>query len=177
MYVTLICMVVKLYNEVWYISVEVVAYFSVTFNISIYMLRYGWQWQIRYIHSLQQDMAYTFVIYCCPWWRHQMESLPVTDPLCGEFIGHRWIPPRKGQWRGVLMFSLICAWINGWVNNRQAGDLRRHHAHYDVNVMHSSDVSLSSVTYTHAFTIYIYSYCHCYSFWYSLLFLLSLLLS
>ena len=23
----------------------------------------------------------------------------------------------KGQWRGVLMFSLICAWINGWVNN------------------------------------------------------------
>ena len=24
----------------------------------------------------------------------------------------------KGQWRGALMFSLICAWINGWVNNR-----------------------------------------------------------
>ena len=29
----------------------------------------------------------------------------------------------KGQWRGVLMFSLICVWINGWVNNREAGDL------------------------------------------------------
>ena len=43
--------------------------------------------------------------------------------------------PRKGQWRGALMFSLICAWINGWVNNREAGDLRRHHAYYDVFVM------------------------------------------
>ena len=30
--------------------------------------------------------------------------------------------PHKGQWRGALMFSLICAWINGWVNNREAGD-------------------------------------------------------
>ena len=43
--------------------------------------------------------------------------------------------PHKGQWRGVLMFSLICAWTNGWVNNRNAGDLRRHRAHYDVIVM------------------------------------------
>ena len=41
----------------------------------------------------------------------------------------------KVQWRGALMFSLICAWINGWVNNREAGDLRRNHAHYDVTVM------------------------------------------
>ena len=41
----------------------------------------------------------------------------------------------KGQWRGALMFSLICARINGWINNRKAGDLRRHHAHYDVTVM------------------------------------------
>ena len=43
--------------------------------------------------------------------------------------------PRKGQWRGALMFPLICVWINGWVNNREAGDLRRHRGHYDVNVM------------------------------------------
>ena len=42
--------------------------------------------------------------------------------------------PYKGQWHGALMFSLICAWINGWVNNREASDLRRHRAHYDVNV-------------------------------------------
>ena len=43
--------------------------------------------------------------------------------------------PHKGQWRGALMFSLICVWINGWVNNREAGDLRRQCAHYDVIVM------------------------------------------
>ena len=42
--------------------------------------------------------------------------------------------PHKGQWRGALMSSLICAWINGWVNNREAADLRRHHTHY-VTVM------------------------------------------
>ena len=43
--------------------------------------------------------------------------------------------PHKGQWRGALMFSLICAWINGWVNKSEAGDLRRHRAHYDVIIM------------------------------------------
>ena len=43
--------------------------------------------------------------------------------------------PHKSQWRGALMFSLICVWINGWVNNRKAADLRRYRAHYDVIVM------------------------------------------
>ena len=43
--------------------------------------------------------------------------------------------PHKGQWRGALMFSLISAWINAWVNNRETGDLRRYRAHYDVSVM------------------------------------------
>ena len=43
--------------------------------------------------------------------------------------------PHKGQWRGALMFSLFCARINGWVNNREAGNLRSHCAHYDVIVM------------------------------------------
>ena len=33
------------------------------------------------------------------------------------------------------MFCLICAWINGWVNNREAGDLRRLRAQYDVILM------------------------------------------
>ena len=43
--------------------------------------------------------------------------------------------PHKGQWRGALMFSLICTRINGWVNTGEAGDLRRHRAHYDVIVI------------------------------------------
>ena len=52
--------------------------------------------------------------------------------------GIEWSPvnsPHKGKWRRALMFSLICAWINSWVNIRQSGDLRRHQAHYDVIVM------------------------------------------
>ena len=43
--------------------------------------------------------------------------------------------PHKGQWRGALMFPLICAWINISANTREAGNLRRHRAHYDVTVM------------------------------------------
>ena len=49
--------------------------------------------------------------------------------ITGEFPAH------KSQWRGALMFSLIYTGINGWVNNLEAGDLRRHRAHYDVIVM------------------------------------------
>ena len=44
-----------------------------------------------------------------------------------------WIPRTKAS--DALVFSLIYAWINGWVNNREAGNLRRHRAHYDVIVM------------------------------------------
>ena len=69
------------------------------------------------------------------WWRHQMETfsgllalfsgnLPVT----GEFPSQRPVTQS-------VMFSLICTWINGWVNNRDAGDFRRHRTHYDVTVM------------------------------------------
>ena len=49
---------------------------------------------------------------------------------------HRWPVNslHKGQWHGAL-FYLIFTWINSWVNNREAGDLRRHRAHYDVIVV------------------------------------------
>ena len=60
--------------------------------------------------------------------------LHVIGPFCGEFTGHRLIP-HKDQWRGALMFCLICVRINGWVNNWEAGDLRCHRAHYGITVM------------------------------------------
>ena len=41
----------------------------------------------------------------------------------------------KGQWGGALIFSLICAWTNGWANDWDAGDLRWHRTHCDVTVM------------------------------------------
>ena len=44
--------------------------------------------------------------------------------------------PHNGRWRGALMFSLICTRLNGWVNNREAGDLRRYRTHYDVTVLY-----------------------------------------
>ena len=53
--------------------------------------------------------------------------------------------PHESQWRGALMFSLICAWIYSWVNNREAGDLRHHRAHYDVMVIRRESVSSSSL--------------------------------
>ena len=68
------------------------------------------------------------------WWRHQLETFSALLALCA---GKSPLPvnsPHKGQWRGALMFSLICVWVNG-CHNREAGDLRRHRAHYDVNVM------------------------------------------
>ena len=51
--------------------------------------------------------------------------------------GIHWSPVsshHKGQWYVALMFSLMRAWTNGWVNNRDTGNLTRHHAHYVVTV-------------------------------------------
>ena len=70
-------------------------------------------------------------------WRHRIETFSAFLTLCAG-RGIHWSPvnsPHKDQWRSALMFSLICAWINGWVNNREAGDLRRHRIHYDVSIM------------------------------------------
>ena len=69
------------------------------------------------------------------WWRHQMETFPRYWPFVLGIHRSPVNSPHKGQWRGALIFSLICVWINGWVNNREAGDLRRYRAHYDVTVI------------------------------------------
>ena len=74
-----------------------------------------------------------YMCYICLWniWYHG-------DVIKWKHFPRYWPFVRgmhKGQWRGALMFSLICAWINRWVNNNEAGDLRRYHAHYDVIVM------------------------------------------
>ena len=64
-------------------------------------------------------------------WKH----FPRYWPFVREIHRSPVNSPHKGQWRGALMFTLICARINGWVNNREAGDLRCNPAHYDVIVM------------------------------------------
>ena len=63
------------------------------------------------------------------------KQFPVTGPLCWKFTGYRWIPRAKASDAELWCF-LICARINSCLNNCEAGDLRRHRAHYDVNVMH-----------------------------------------
>ena len=69
-------------------------------------------------------------------WKHFPRYWPFVrgihrSPVPGEF-------PAKRPVTGYFDVSLICVWINGWINNREAGDLRRHHAHYDVIVTYSS---------------------------------------
>ena len=73
--------------------------------------------------------------------------------------------PHKGQWSGALMFCLICAWINGWVNNGGAGDLRCHRTHYDVTVMQQDnsmahrDTDYNSSSYLFYINSHIYVLC------------------
>ena len=59
----------------------------------------------------------------------------MTVPLCGEVTGDRWILLTKASDAELLIIFLICAGAKGLVNNRDAGDLRRHRAHYNVTVL------------------------------------------
>ena len=82
--------------------------------------------------------VYQKCVFPYAWWRHQMETFLRYWPFV-RGIHHASVnSPHKGQWRGALMFSLICTWTNDWVNNRDAGDLRRYWAYYDVTVMDMS---------------------------------------
>ena len=77
--------------------------------------------------------------------RHQMETFSAllavcawNSPVSGEF-------PHKGQWRGALVFSRICAWINDWVKNGGAGDLRHYRTHYAVSVMQIETIGFTEL--------------------------------
>ena len=79
-------------------------------------------------------------VWIITWWHHQMETFSALLAICA---GNSLVTggcPHKGQCRGALVFSLICTWINRWVNSGDAGDLRRHHAHYDVTIMDSDAI-------------------------------------
>ena len=96
-------------------------------------------------HSLHISWRSTHLLhlyFLFSWWRHQMEACSASLALVRGI--HRWLrgihrspvnSPHTDQWRGALMFALICAWTNGWVNNQDAGELKRHSAHYDATVM------------------------------------------
>ena len=90
-----------------------------------------------------------FIFYPLAFSIHQTETFSALLAFCvgkftvtGEF-------PAKGQWRGDLMFSLICPWINGWVNKGEAGDWRRHRAHYGVTIMGQVAIQPHDLTSSH----------------------------
>ena len=80
-------------------------------------------WLYSHIHCVLHDDIIK--------WKH----FPHYWPFVGGIHRSPVNSPHKGQWCGALIFSLICSWINDWVNNREAGDLRCHHPHYDITVM------------------------------------------
>ena len=80
----------------------------------------------------EKERNYDWILHT---WRHQMETFSALPVFCEGNPPSPMDFPHKGQWHGALMCSLICAWTNGWVNNRDVGDLRRHRVNYDVTVM------------------------------------------
>ena len=100
------------------------------------------------VTEAQQCVCHTAIVTWC--YRYMMTSwneniFYVTGLLWGESIDDRWVPLSKAmQWRGAFMFSLICSWTNGWANNRDTGDLRRHRANYDFTVMYMEDVNVTT---------------------------------
>ena len=76
-----------------------------------------------------------------PWWRHHLETFSAllaicagNSPVTGEF------PAQRPVTRSFDVFFFICAWINGWLKNGEAGDSRRHFTHYDVTAMLIKDI-------------------------------------
>ena len=81
----------------------------------------------------------TFTCHVVKFWYHDEVIKWKHFPRYSSFVrGIHRSPvnsPYKGQRRGALVFPLNCVWINGWVNSREAGDLRPYRTHCDVTVM------------------------------------------
>ena len=86
------------------------------------------KWCADIFHVFNSDMpSHDDVIK----WKHFPRYWPFVRGIARSPVNS----PHKGQWRGALKLSMSCVWINDWVNNREAGYLRRYHAHYGVIVM------------------------------------------
>ena len=81
----------------------------------------------KYVHS-SRDVLYPLLHDDVTRWKHLLRYWPFVRGIHRSPVNS----PHKGQWCGALIFSLICAWINDWVNNDKAGDLRCYHTHYDI---------------------------------------------
>ena len=109
--------------------------------------QWKWQWQYTRTVFIAKNLCDTIQDYnpyfefsqfftaYISWWRHQMETSSALLAICagnspvpGEFTTQRPVT------RSFDVFFNQCL-FNGWVNNGEAGDLRRYRAHYDVTVM------------------------------------------
>ena len=92
----------------------------------------------------RRPSRYNRLSYTVNWFSSKTENTMMTSSnenifrISGPLRGiHRWPldPHHEGHGGRALMFSLIYAWTNSWVNNRDAGDLKRDRAHHDVSLM------------------------------------------
>ena len=114
--------ILVLVNNIWWLNkheADVSGHMYITWNV-------GYPSHIRYTDSNIQ----TIFTPTDAWWRHQWKHFPRHWPYVRGIHRRPVSYPHKGQWREALLVSLIC------VNNGEAADLRRHRAHYDVNVMY-----------------------------------------
>ena len=79
---------------------------------------------------------------------NKWKKILVTGPLCGEFTGERWIPLTQASDTELWCFLGSAPQKHSWVNNRDAGDLTCHRAHYDVTVMGEVLIKIQSLSLT-----------------------------
>ena len=94
--------------------------------IKIHEIMYGLPWMTSF----------------CPWWRHQMETFSMLLAICA---GNSPFPAQRPGTRSFDVFFDLRL-NNGWVNNGEAGDLRRHCAHYDVTLVQSEGFANESLS-------------------------------
>ena len=93
-----------------------------------------WEWMNNFMPHLRMEV----IIYPCWNKSNHADVIPRYWPFVWGIHRSPVNSPHKGQWRGALVFALICPWTNGWPNHRDVGDLRRHRTHYYVIVMESA---------------------------------------
>ena len=85
------------------------------------------EWKRQLYRSFDTDWTHDDVIK----WKHFPRYWPFVRGINRFPVNSQ----HKVQWYGALIYFLFCTRINSWVNKGEAGDLRRHRAHYDVIVM------------------------------------------
>ena len=113
----------------------------VWYRYSVILIVFMLKFQLNWLHWNLHCVIYGFIIHHIHVvsrkhfdvikWKHFPRYWPFVRGIHRSPVNSS----PKGLWRGALMIPLIWVWINGWVNNGEAGDLRRYRAHYDVTVM------------------------------------------